>query len=204
MTRAFWNERYRQTGFVYGEEPNEYLRRILPGLTPGTILFPAEGEGRNAVFAAKLGWKVKAFDQSEVGQKKAALLAGRNGVEVDYAVADMKDVMYPLKSFDALAMIYAHFPEAGRRSWHRKLASFVKKGGKLVLEGFNKKQAENQQNNSKAGGPRDATMLYNLEELRSDFEGFEFEEADEQDIELEEGLFHVGKASVIRIFATKK
>jgi hypothetical protein len=41
----------------------------------GSILFPAEGEGRNAVFAAKLGWAVSAFDISNEGKNKGIKLA---------------------------------------------------------------------------------------------------------------------------------
>ncbi|EJL75480.1 hypothetical protein PMI13_00489 [Chryseobacterium populi] len=44
-----WDERYSNKGFAYGTEPNNYLKNQLKKLNPGTILFPAEGEGRNAV-----------------------------------------------------------------------------------------------------------------------------------------------------------
>ncbi|MEH6657354.1 hypothetical protein [Leeuwenhoekiella marinoflava] len=39
----------------------------------GNILFLAEGEERNAVFAAKLGWTVSAFGISAKGKNKAIL-----------------------------------------------------------------------------------------------------------------------------------
>ena len=47
-------------------------------------------------------------------------------------------------------------------------------------------------------------MLYDLEELKSDFEGFEFIEAYQTETELNEGLYHIGKASVVRILAKKE
>ena len=72
--KEFWNERYRQNEFAYGEEPNEFLKEQLAKLQPGSILFPAEGEGRNAVYAAQSGWQVSAFDISEEGKKKAERL----------------------------------------------------------------------------------------------------------------------------------
>lgn len=71
----FWDERYSRDEFIYGEQPNEYLKQKLAQLAPGKALFAAEGEGRNAVFAAKSGWIVSAFDQSEAGKTKAKLLA---------------------------------------------------------------------------------------------------------------------------------
>ncbi|MDX1754196.1 MAG: thiopurine S-methyltransferase [Salinimicrobium sediminis] len=51
--QEFWNERYQREEYIYGKDPNEYLKAKLKNLTPGRILFPAEGEGRNAVHAAK-------------------------------------------------------------------------------------------------------------------------------------------------------
>ena len=75
-----WNDRYSKDEFAYGEQPNNYLKEQLQKLDAGAILFPAEGEGRNAVFAAKLGWTVSAFDISVEGKKKALLLAEINKV----------------------------------------------------------------------------------------------------------------------------
>lgn len=72
------NERYSKEEFAYGEEPNIYLKENLNKLSVGTILFPAEGEVRNAVYAAKIGWIVKAFDISNEGPKKAFQLAQKN------------------------------------------------------------------------------------------------------------------------------
>jgi hypothetical protein len=59
-----WDERFSGEEYVYGIQPNAFLEEQLPLLEPGTILFACEGEGRNAVFAASLGWNVSAFDGS--------------------------------------------------------------------------------------------------------------------------------------------
>ena len=64
------DQRYENPEYVYGVEPNQYLKEQLEKLKPGNILFPAEGEGRNSVYAAQLGWKVSAFDLSVEGRKK--------------------------------------------------------------------------------------------------------------------------------------
>ena len=85
-----WNERYSQEEFAYGEEPNQYLKEQLEKLKAGTILFPAEGEGRNAVFAAQLGWDVSAFDISKEGKNKANQLAEKNGISIDYQVGPLE------------------------------------------------------------------------------------------------------------------
>ena len=82
--KEFWDARYKDSAFAFGEEPNEYFKEQISNLKPGKLLMPAEGEGRNAVFAAKLGWDVHAFDQSLNGQKKAMDLALKNKVNINY------------------------------------------------------------------------------------------------------------------------
>ena len=77
-----WNSRYSAEEYAYGEEPNAFIKQQLDNLIPGKILFPAEGEGRNAVYAAKLGWNVEAFDLSTEGREKALSLAAQNGVDI--------------------------------------------------------------------------------------------------------------------------
>ena len=77
-----WDTRYGKDEYAYGTEPNQFLKEKLEDLEPGSILFPAEGEGRNAVYAAQLGWKVSAFDISEVGKQKALKLAGQKKVSI--------------------------------------------------------------------------------------------------------------------------
>ena len=73
--KDFWNQRYAEEEYAYGTEPNAFFKAQLDQRTPGRLLLPAEGEGRNAVYAAKKGWEVVAFDQSDAGQKKALKLA---------------------------------------------------------------------------------------------------------------------------------
>src|SRR4051812_12435595 len=105
-----WNDRYSKEEFAYGEQPNNYLKEQLEKLDAGSILFPAEGEGRNAVFAAQLGWRVSAFDISIEGKNKALGLAEANNVTIDYQVGELQELNYKPEQFDAIALIYAHFP----------------------------------------------------------------------------------------------
>ena len=52
---SFWNDRYSEAEFVYAEAPNIYFAEELGKLKPGTIILPCDGEGRNAVHAARQG-----------------------------------------------------------------------------------------------------------------------------------------------------
>ena len=102
--KQFWEERYGKEEFAYGEEPNQFLKEQLANVEPGTILFPAEGEGRNAVFAAELGWYVCAFDLSSEGQRKANVLAQKKGVEIDYILDPISDLPYAENQFNAMVI----------------------------------------------------------------------------------------------------
>ncbi len=199
-----WNDRYSKAEFAYGVEPNNYLKEQLEKLVAGTILFPAEGEGRNAVFAAKLGWKVFAFDISSEGKKKALRLAKSNQVTIDYQVGELQTLNYKPGQFDAIALIYAHFPADIKSSIHQTLSNYLRKGGLIIFEAFSKKHLGFIAQNEKVGGPKDIATLFSIEELQADFANYDVLELAEKEIELNEGLFHNGKGSVIRFVGRKQ
>lgn len=199
-----WNERYSKEEFAYGTEPNEYLKEQLKNRAAGNILFAAEGEGRNAVFAAKLGWTVSAFDISTEGRKKALMLAQNNNVNIDYKVGLLPNLNFKEQQFDAIALIYAHFPANIKSDYHRTLDKYLRKGGLVIFEAFSKKHLEYNSQNEKVGGPKELAMLFSVDEIRSDFANYDIVELEEKEIELNEGLFHIGKGSVIRFTGIKK
>jgi SAM-dependent methyltransferase len=198
----FWNERYASAEFVYGKEPNRFFEQELQRLKPGKLLLPCEGEGRNAVWAARQGWEVSAFDQSSMGKQKAERLAQEAGVSIDYRILSMPDLPYPAASFDVLALIFAHFHESHRRSWHELLGLLVKPGGTVIVEAFSKKQLHYQEK-YRSGGPGDAALLYWGDELRNDFREFETVSISETEESLHEGNYHSGLAHVVRFVGRK-
>ena len=199
-----WDDRYSSEEFAYGEAPNNYLKEQIEKLNPGTILFPAEGEGRNAVFAAKSGWKVSAFDISAEGKNKAIQLAEANNVSIDYQIGELETLDFQEKQFDAIALIYAHFPAEIKSAIHKQLDKLLRKDGIIIFEAFSKKHLEYLAVNEKVGGPKDIESLFSIEELKADFPDYEIIELEEKEIELNEGLFHNGTGSVIRFIGRKK
>lgn len=198
-----WDDRYRDEAFAYGEEPNQYLEEQLHKLPAGSILFPAEGEGRNAVFAARKGWKVSAFDISAEGKKKAIQLAEKNKVSIDYQVGTLQALDYKEEQFDAIALIYAHFPADIKSALHRELDKYLRKGGTIIFEAFSKSHIAFIERDEKVGGPKDIASLFSVEEISHDFPNYEVIELKEKEIELHEGLYHNGQASVIRFVGRK-
>ncbi|REC60997.1 SAM-dependent methyltransferase [Chryseobacterium pennae] len=199
-----WNERYTHEEFVYGTAPNIYLEEQLSKLNPGTILFPADGEGRNSVYAALEGWKTSSFDISEQGRSKALQLAEQNDVTIDYQIGELQTLNYHEQQFDVIALIYAHFPGDIKSSIHQILDQYLRKGGFIIFEAFSKKHLDYVTKNEKVGGPRDIKDLFSIEEIKADFPNYSIIELEETEIELKEGLFHNGTGSVIRFVGQKQ
>lgn len=201
---AFWDQRYAEDGWAYGTEPNRFLRSVLTEFQPrGTALFPAEGEGRNAVFAAGAGLAVTAVDVSAEGRRKALALARKRGVRLHYRVADFGALEFPPAAFDLVGLIFAHFPSDRRRAYHRRIADLLTPGGVVVLEGFSRDHTRFQEENPTAGGPPDPTLLFDEEVLRDDFLPLEVDRLSTEVVDLEEGRYHRGSASVVRLVARR-
>ncbi len=194
----FWNKRYAEPAYAYGTDPNQFFKSQLDLLKPGRLFLPAEGEGRNAVYAILQGWEVIACDQSEEGMRKAEQLAARYGASIDYRVAEFGEMILAPNYFDCVALIYAHFPADKRRLYHKKAVNTLEPGGTLILEGFSKEQT-----GKPSGGPQNPDMLFSEAELRAEFAGLSFLKITSEEVELAEGEFHRGLASVVRLVGVK-
>lgn len=193
-----WDERYARQEYIYGTEPNSFLKEKLLSLRPGRILFPAEGEGRNAVFAATLGWESYAFDQSSEGQKKAIQLAKKKSVSINYFIQSLDEWNPEPDQYDCIALIFVHLPEELRKRVHQSAIKALKPGGIIILEGFSINQLKRE-----SGGPKAPEMLFTIDQIISDFgKQSEFEIMETQ-ITLNEGPLHQGLAEVIQLTCCK-
>jgi len=203
--KDMWNSRYAQTDFVYGKAPNRFFETHIDVFSPQSkILFAAEGEGRNAVYAMKKGMQAVAFDFSVEAKKKAMLLAEENRVYLNYHIGNLLEIDFPEESFDGLVLIFAHFPPPIRKKIHQKLQSLLKPGGVLLLEGFSKNHLEVSKYNTNTSGPQNIEMLFTVEMIKQDFNELDFSLALEELNEMDESQYHQGKSSLIRMIGTKK
>jgi len=194
----FWNDRYEKAAYAYGKEPNVFFKSIIDSIdNKGTALFPAEGEGRNAVYAAKLGWDSYAFDTSEKGKEKALQLAQKQNVIINYSIDSFESYNSNVQ-FDLIVLCYTHVPSQVRSKYFKKCIELLKPNGKIVLEGFSKKQL-----GLNSGGPKKLEMLFSEDELRIDFSSTQIIELTECEVDLNEGDFHKGKAQIIRLITDK-
>jgi len=197
--KKFWDERYGGAAYVYGMEPNQWFKEKIDTLAPGRALFPADGEGRNSVYAATLGWRAEAFDYSESGQRKALQLAREKGVNVSYRLADAADVPIPPETYDAVFLIYSHFPPEIREVLFPRLQKALKPGGVLLAEVFSVHQL-----GRNSGGPQSEVLLYTTEYMRKAFASLNIDYLEEKEITLNEGPHHEGAAMVIRMIARRQ
>lgn len=89
-----YDRRYDREEYYWGLMPNHIcydLMKILPPIKPYRILDIGCGEGKDAVFFAKCGYAVTAFDNSEQGLEKAKKLAEHNNTHVQFFKADILD-----------------------------------------------------------------------------------------------------------------
>lgn len=195
--QQFWDQRYAENETVYGNEPNKFFKLFIDLHKSGTLLLPAEGEGRNAVYAASRGWQVDAFDFSQVAREKALDFARGERVVINYELKNIADFKAG-KQYDAVGLIFVHLPEVLRKKFHQEVYNSIKPGGFMVLEAFAKEQAQ-----LESGGPRDATLLYDAPSLCNDFPFLHMISCEQKEIFLEEGDYHKGKASVLRMIGQR-
>jgi len=196
--KEHWNSRYNSDEYVYGKEPNEFFKEELAKLKPGKLLLPADGEGRNGVFAAGLGWEVTSFDWSDEGKKKAEKLAGSNGVNINYIVTEASQFNFPENEFDAVGLVFVHLPEEEREELHRNCIKSLKPGGQLIFTAYDKTQL-----GKNSGGPKNIDLLYSLQQIVEDFIDLEFSVFAKETVKLSEGQLHNGYADVIKFSGSK-
>jgi SAM-dependent methyltransferase len=195
-----WNSRFSKEGYVFGTEPNEWLRRHASAWKAGSgILCVADGEGRNSVWLAQQGHQVEAFDISEVGVAKAKRLALESQVRVDLTVAGCDDFRWKPNHYDGVAAIFVQFADPALRArMFENIVRSLKPGGVLILVGYTPKQLE-----YGTGGPSVLTHLYTPQMLRESFGKLDIQVLDEYETELMEGDGHKGRSAVIGLVAMR-
>ena len=195
-----WDQRFAGEGFLFGSEPNAFLRRQAARLSPGqTALAVADGEGRNGVWLAQQGLHVLSVDASRVGQEKARRLAESRGVALDFVHADLATWTFPEAAFDVVAAIFIQFasPELRQRLFEG-MKRALKPGGLLLLEGYRPEQLE-----YRTGGPPIAENLYTEAMLREAFADMNVLELAAYDAVIEEGAGHKGMSALIDLVARR-
>ncbi len=196
-----WNRRFAGGEFLFGTEPNAWLRRHAGLWRLGQrVLCVADGEGRNSVWLARRGLEVDAFDLAEVGVAKARAFAAAQGAAVRYAVADVDALAWPAGLYDGVAAIFVQFADpVVRARLFAHMARCLRPGGVLVLQGYTPKQLD-----YRTGGPPIASHLYTPALLREAFSAMEILVLEDYEAELDEGSGHRGRSALVGLVARKR
>ncbi len=195
-----WNRRFSEPGFLFGTEPNAWLREQATVWQRGQhVLCVADGEGRNSVWLAQQGLRIEAFDVAEVGIAKARQLAAERGVQVNFVLADCDGYAWPQGTLDGVAAIFIQFadPALRARIFSRMVAA-LKPGGTLVLQGYTPKQLD-----YRTGGPPVLSHLYTEQLLRDGFAELDIVVLRDYEADVQEGSGHAGRSALIGLVARK-
>lgn len=152
---SLWDERYAEKPLLWSEEPNLFVAQDLAVIEPGRALDLACGEGRNAVWLARLGWDVTGVDFSAVAIDRARQMGERAGVSVEWVQADVM-TWEPDGSYDLVVVAYVHFPHADRIRMMARAAEWLTPGGRLYMVGHDVATAG-------VSGPPDPDLLWDPE-----------------------------------------
>lgn len=162
MDRKDWNDRYAAQELLWGAEPNRFVAEELRDLLPrGRALDLACGEGRNAIWLAKLGWVVTAVDYSAVAIERARRLAAEQQVDVEWIETDVTSFAPAAGAFQLVVIAYLHLPETSRRTVLAHAASALSLGGTLFMIGHARLNLT-----QGVGGPQRSELLWEPSEIR--------------------------------------
>ena len=193
-----WDERFSTQEYAYGTKPNDFLKDHVNSIPKGKVLSLAEGEGRNAVFLAKLGYSVTAVDASLAAIDKGNLLAENNGVEVDFIHADLVEFDLGECQWDGIISIFFPLPPLLRKALYKKVARGLKKNGVFLLEAYTPKQLM-----FGTGGGKTVDFMQSKTSLAHELKGLDFAHLVELERNVIEGIYHTGIGSVVQAIAKK-
>ena len=201
-----WDRRFGLEAFAYGKEPNVWLKNRIESMNPDSnskALFPADGEGRNAVWAAGKGWNAEVFDLSEEGKKKCMQLAESCNVTVEYHVDYLVLRSFETEDYDLIACSWFHTPTPIRQRHMPRMLHALKPGGHFVMEGYHKSQFP-----LTSGGPKSLDLLFDLDTILAELTGphapkMSIIHASVETTVLNESDLHRGEARVVRLHLVK-
>lgn len=177
-----WNERYASDEMVWSITPTNALVEEIGHLSPGKALDLGCGEGRNAIWLARLGWNVTAVDFAENGLARGRQLSAQDNLEIRWICEDVTRLQPQAKAFDLVIMIFLQVPEPDRQLIIQNSIQSLVTGGHFVYIGHDVTNIE-----KGIGGPQDPAVLCTPEDVTADLPGFQISRAEVVTREYEPG-----------------
>ena len=165
-------------------QPSRFLLDNIDLLPLGRALDVAMGNGRNAIYLAKMGFTVEGVDNSREAVEEALAQAHEDGVFIQTRIEDLEKIPYIDEDAYDLVICFNYL----QRSLMPQMKNWVKPGGMLVYETFNIDQV-------RFGKPHNSDYLLRHNELLCIFRDFHV-------LRYREGVIE-GKKAIASILAQK-
>lgn len=106
MSTEFYNNLYSNEKKVFGEIPSGFVGKILELIRIGSVIDIGAGNGRNSIFLAKNGFKVKAVDNAEVALRLLEKIAGSENLSIETGLIDLNFHIPEVSDFDAIVISF--------------------------------------------------------------------------------------------------
>ena len=194
-----WDERFSTKEYAYGTKPNDFLKENFKALPKGKLLSLGEGEGRNAVFLARMGYQVTAVDYSSVGLNKGRRLAQKHGVDIEFIHADITEFDLGENRWSSIISIFFPLPPAQRAKLYQKVTRALTQDGIFLMEAYTPEQLHND-----TGGGKSPELMQSIESLKAELPGLEYEHLETLKRDVVEGLYHTGRSAVLQVIARRR
>lgn len=196
MNATFWNDRYHADTYVYGSDPNAFLKAHVEHLPEeASVIELGAGEGRNAVWLATQGFDVTVADYSHVGLMKARKLAEAHGVSIETEHADVTTWVTD-QTYDAVIVTFLHVPPPDRAVLFQLMRKLARPSGWIIAEWFRPAQVTE---GYTSGGPPKPELMITADMLKTAFASGTFHVLEEVTTVLREGPYHQGEAAVVHM-----
>jgi len=128
----YWNRRLTADKPAFNTEPNAFLVATVKQRKPGAALDVGMGEGRNAIYLARQGWKVTGIDFADRAVAFARERASAAGLQLETSVTAAKDYDFGRNRWDLVLFSYAGWEGVEEE----RVVKSLKPGGIIVVEGL--------------------------------------------------------------------
>lgn len=183
-----WNRILTSPKPRFNTEPNAFLAEITRNLEPGRALDVGMGQGRNALYLARQGWRVTGFDPAGEAVEAARQQARELGIDLETQVVRSDQFDFGHDRWDLIVLSYvAVRPLLG------ELRESLAPGGRVMIEAFHRDATRN----ASIGG----AVVFDTNELLELFAGFRILEY--HDVE-DTADFGRRQTRLVRLFAQKE
>lgn len=167
--RALWDERHAARDPIESSDPDPTLVEVSAMLEPGRALDLGSGDGRNAIWLARRGWRVTAVDFSTVAIERARSRAAAVGADVEWRREDLLAWRPDPANYDLVVLVFIHMAIDERQRVYAGAAAAVAPGGSLLVIAHDRANLV-----EGVGGPQDPDVLFTPAEIVAALEpGFE-------------------------------